>query len=333
MITLLDNQDEATIGYRRWVDAMLSSSTRTGYGWVVDGRGVTFGNYGHGAPGTIEDQVMLGVDPDFRTGIAKIRQPIVSEGAKRKITLIGRNDGGRLILLREGRLTANKLSRLVVDDEFASFSGLREVPITAQGKRSDRHWYVVADLDGTSADIVDQTVRFANACATARARAGGGATRKAAPTYGYGMDEKGGVMIVTRTGGTAEVVRLQGFVSEQLKKKVGPTFMKPSKDTFCVDGLIEPANLLIEIKTGTSPHDLYEAVGQLHMYPTLIGLPDVLERMLLVPNEPPIKPSMAAALAKAGVSTYTYTISGGRKSPRITFPKALLKRCRRQATS
>lgn len=41
-----------------------------------------------------------------------------------------------------------------------------------------------------------------------------------------------------------------------------------------MDGVIPPANLLIEVKTGISSHDMYEAVGQLRLYPTLIGLPD-----------------------------------------------------------
>ena len=330
MVELLSKQDEATSGYRKWVNSIIGASTPTDYGWVVEGSGVVFSNYRNAPPGVIGDQVMLGVDPEFKSGTVKIVCPIVSGGAKRKATLIGRDEQGRLTLLREGRLTGNGVSRLVVDREFMMFSGLTEVPVLIGGERSDRHWYVVADLDGTSAEIVSQTVRFANACTKARGRAGGGKLRKPSTNYGYGLDEKGGIMTVTRKGGTAEVVRLQGFVFEQLKKMVGPSLKKPSKDTFSVDGMIEPAKLLIEIKTGVSPHNLYEAVGQLLLYPTLIGLPEDLECALLVPDEPALKPNMSLALDQANISLYTYSIGAGRSKPKITFSASLLARCREE---
>lgn len=329
MVELLDDQKEATAGWRRWVDALLRTGKATEYGWIVEGAGIVFSNYGHAEAGEVGDQVMLGVDPEFGSGIVKIVRPVVSGGAKRKLTLIGRDDRGRLKLLREGRLHKNALSRLVRDD-FATLSGLTETPVSVGGHRSDRHWYVVADLDEDDAGIVAQTVRFANACTRARARAGGGKVREPSNSPSYGMDEKGGIMTVTRKGGTAEVVRLQGHVFEQLKRKVGPTLRKPSKDAFCVDGMIEPANLLIEIKTGVSPHDIYEAVGQLQLYPSLVGLPSDVSRLLLVPDEPPIKPNMSAALQDADVEVFTYTVAHGRKAPRITFPAALLARCRQR---
>ena len=332
MIKLLTDQAEATRGFRRWVDAMVGASTATDYGWVVQGSGVVFSNYGHGAPGEIADQVMLGVDPEFGSGIVKIVRPATAQRAKGKLTLIGRDGASRLKLLREGRLHKNAISKLVRDD-FARLSGLAEVPVSAGGELSERHWYVVADLDAPRTEIVAQTVRFANACTRARSRAGGGAAPKAAaaPGHGYGMDERGGITTVTREGGTAEVVRLQGFVFEALKKAVGPILRKPSRDRFCVDGMIAPADLLIEIKTGVSPHTMYEAVGQLQLYPSLIGLPDGLERALLVPDDPAIKPAMGAALERAGVVVYTYSLSPGRRRPKVTFPEAFLSRCRRRA--
>lgn len=330
MIHLLTTQRDATRGFRRWVDAMIAASTRTHYGWIVEGEGVAFSNYGHADQGKIGDQVMLGVDPEFDSGIVKIVRPAVSQGAKGKLTLIGRDEDGRLLLVREGRLTKNSVSRLVKDD-FAKLSGLREVPVSADGVRSNRHWFVVADLDAGPADIVSQTVRFTHACTRARSRAGGGKPRKPDASFGYGMDEKGGIMTVTRQGGTTKVLRLHNHVYEQLKKAIGGTLRKPTKDAFCVDGVIAPANLLIEIKTGVSPHNMYEAVGQLQLYPTLIGLPDNLERALVVPDDPMMKPNMSAALDEAGVQVYTYSIAAGRKKPIITFSDEFLARCRRRS--
>lgn len=71
-------------------------------------------------------------------------------------------------------------------------------------------------------------------------------------------------------------------------------------------------------------------MGQLHLYPSLIGLPDGLERALLVPDDPAIKPSMGAALESAGVEVYTYSLRPGRRRPKVTFSAAFLDRCRQR---
>ena len=177
--------------------------------------------------------------------------------------MVGRDDAGRLVLLREGRLTKNHISRLIKDNDFTTLTGLIEVPVFFSGTRSERHWFVVADLDDAPHKIVATTVGFALACIRARSRAGGGEPRKPDTPYSYGMDETGGIIEVTKVGGTTQVLRLQGHVFEQLKKAVGPELTKPKRDGFCVDGMVEAANLLIEIKTGLSAHSMYEAVGQL----------------------------------------------------------------------
>ena len=132
-----------------------------------------------------------------------------------------------------------------------------------------------------------------------------------------------------RPGGTVEVCELQGYVYNALKKIVGPNLKKPKRSGYCVDGMIEPANLLIEIKTGTSAHCIYEAVGQLQLYPRLIGISDGLERALLIPDQRPLNPAMVAALATANISIFTYSIDDSGKKPRITFPDALIECCRR----
>ncbi|MER9273485.1 hypothetical protein [Mesorhizobium sp. M0643] len=68
-----------------------------------------------------------------------------------------------------------------------------------------------------------------------------------------------------------------------------------------VVSMIEQAKALIEIKTGVSAHDIYEAVGQLTLYPSLIKLPDDLEPVLLVPDRPSLRPQIAAALRSSGI--------------------------------
>ena len=46
-----------------------------GIGWATGDRGVVFSNSSHGSSGTIDDQVMLGDDPQFGAGIVKIVRP------------------------------------------------------------------------------------------------------------------------------------------------------------------------------------------------------------------------------------------------------------------
>ena len=55
------------------------------------------------------------------------------------------------------------------------------------------------------------------------------------------MDETGGITEITKSAGTTQVVKLQGYVFEQLKKAVGPGLKKPKKDGFSVDGMVEAA--------------------------------------------------------------------------------------------
>lgn len=82
MINLVTDQAEATIAFRRWAYAMIDAGDLKSYGWVIEGKGLVFSNYGHGAPGKITKEVMLGVDPELGSGTVKIVQPDVSKGAK-----------------------------------------------------------------------------------------------------------------------------------------------------------------------------------------------------------------------------------------------------------
>jgi hypothetical protein len=47
---------------------------------------------------------------------------------------------------------------------------------------------------------------------------------------------------------------------------------------------------------------------------------------LLIPDEPPLRPAMAAALSAAEIKVYTYTVKETRKSPEISFSDAFLAR-------
>lgn len=327
MIEIVANQRACNRAFRHWADTLTANSLAKDYGWVIQGTGVVFTNYGHGEGGDITTQVMLGADPEYGDGVVKIVQPKASRYDKGPTTVLGCDDLGRHILLREGRLQKNNLSRLIKDD-FAKLSGLAEVPLIVKGERSARHFYVVADLGAAPESIVAQTAAFANACVRARSRAGGGEPRPVddETIVTYGMDEKWRVTKSTRPGGTFEVKALQGHVFAELKKVVGKELRKPKRNGFCVDAMIEPANLLIEIKTSTSAHAIYEGVGQLQLYPSLIGIASAPATALLLPDDP-LKPIMAAALEEAGIQVFTYGIEQTTGKPRITFADKLIDRC------
>jgi len=334
MIHLLTEQDEADRAFRRWGDAMLAGSLPIDRGWRVEGTGVAFSNYGHGAPGTIENEVMLGTDQGVRDGVVKIVCPNVSQTDKGKLTVIGRSDAGRLVLLREGWLKANRISD-VVRPKFKMLSGLDPELVSVGGRVSNRDWYIVADLDADEANTVAQTVSFVHACARARAKTGVKKTpaEQEDPPYRLGLDEKGCIKKVKVTGGTREVEDLQGYVWKELKRQLGDAFQKPGRKGYAADGMVVAANLLIEIKTGVSPRDVYEAVGQLALYPSLIALPAGLNPVLLVPEMPPLRPQLAAALDAIKVEVQFYSVGRVGADPSITFPATFLTRCRHTATS
>ncbi|WP_203074079.1 hypothetical protein [Falsiroseomonas ponticola] len=336
---IVSSQPMCDDAFRLWADTLIANTRHTEFGWLIDGKGVLFTNYGHGSRGEITREVMLGFDPDTGSSTVKIVRPNAAKRDKGPVTVLAVDDAGRRYLLREGRLVANRISGFI-KDQFAELSGLTEVPLTVSGKRSTRHWYVVADLSAKPDEIVAQAADFAHACARARTLAGGGKPAGNAeeedqkrPTYG--MDEKGQITIRTRPGGSVEVLALQGYVFEELKKIVGDDLKKPTGNGYCVDGLIESARLLIEIKTGSSAHCIYEAVGQLQLYPHLIGIRGQPEPALLIPNprppkQRPLTPAMASALTAAKISIFTYDIGVEAGKPRITFPAAFIKRCRRR---
>lgn len=327
-VTIVTSQDVANDAWRTWINALVGHSRLSPSGWTMEGSGVGFNNYGYGEYGEFEDQVMLGADVLADTGTVKIVRPIVAEADKKKLTVLARASDDRLLLLREGWLKPNKLSG-DIRSNFAGLSGLDAVPLLVAGTASARNWYLIADLSLAPVEIVRMTARFASACARARSRAGGG---KADAEKGrrLGRDEKGRLVEVKTRGGTKLVRALQGYVWEELRAQLGDELIKPGRAGYEVDGLLEGAGVLIEIKTGTGAADIHTAVGQLTLYPPLIGIDPAVSKALLVPDDPPLRPMMAAALEVIGMEVFTYSLSEHAGSIEVTFSKPFLRRCRAQ---
>lgn len=331
MIELLVDQVDSDRLFRRWADAMIDGSTAFDTGWVIEGTGVAFGNYGHGQPGVIEDQVMLGVDASLASGVVKIVRPDVQRQDKGKLTAIGVDENGCPLLLRQGWLKKNRISDEVRTD-FARLTDLPPVAVMASGQRSERDWYVVANLSATNEAILNATASFANACARGRFMTGGGMSNSPdSDHFTLGLDEKGHVRKVKVAAGTKEVLALQGYVWEELNRLTGGLLTKPSKYGYAVDAVIDGAKFLIEIKTGVSADDIYTAVGQPTLYRSLIGLPDDLRSILLIPSTPQLRPQMAAALDSAGIEVHLFSVGKEGAKPEVAFAPKFIERCKRSA--
>lgn len=333
------SQNECEAAFRQWADTLIAYSSRAEKGWVIEGKGVHFWNYGWGVDDGVTDQVALGFDPNTGSSAVKIRCPDASQRDKGRLTVLAIDERGHRHLLRQGYLTANNESELI-RDRFAELSKLDEVPLLVDGVRSKKQWFVVADVDAPAAEILASTASFSLACTRARVFStdpttdeiiSGTEETEDRPTYG--QDEKGGVITVAVTGAERQVTALQGYVFEQLKAIVGSDLKKPSRNGYCVDGHVGPSDLLIEIKTSSSAQAIYEAVGQLMLYPALVGVSEAAEKLLLLPNDKPLNRYMASALDGANISVFAYAIERTEDAPKIRFPDTLVQRCKRPPTA
>lgn len=327
MIEIVTNQLEIDSAYFYWVKQLVEASSIRGRFWWINNTSISFNNYGHGEVGQIRNQVVFGLRSDPSNNIVKISLPNGSRGEDGPHTIVGRDAKGSLVILRAGRLNSNNISDAIADD-FEKRTNLIPVELTLNGRHSKKKWFKVADLSGTADEIIVQTVAFVTSCATARYNNPGTVESRLAETFSLGFGEKGKTYIANYLVGSREVLALHGFVWEALKKNLGDRLEKIGANGFELDGIVRNANLLIEIKTGITPYDLYTAVGQLALYPHLIGLPSDMTPILLVPDLVDVSSHMKRALRQHGVELFTYSVDFTTEKPNVTFSTRFLSRCR-----
>lgn len=332
MIEIVTDQTEADEAYFAWVHALQECSTRNGRSWCIENTTITFSNYGHGEDGEIKDQVVFALSSDAANNIVKTSLPKTSKADKGRHTILGRDSEGSLLLLRDGRLQSNNVSPTIIDN-FERLTKLSPVELKVDGPPSLwRKWFKVANLSLTPDEIAAQTVEFVTACAIAR-YSNVDLAEKLAGSFSLGLSEKGKTYTANYVVGSREVLALHGFVWEALKKNLGDRLEKVGSNGFEVDGIVQDANLLIEIKTGITPYDLYTAVGQLALYPQLIGLPSDMRPILLVPDLAEVSRPMKQALQQRGVELFTYSVDFKDAKPTITFSTNFLQRCRAEKSA
>ena len=320
MLRIVDDQHQADDAFEAWLDAIRDGSTVIGGGFQTGDRGVVFQIEG--------DKVHFGDDAIFQNFVVTIVRPDVQRTDRAKLTVAADDQQGNRYLLREGWLKRNHLSETVRAD-FSKDSGLKPIPVVLRdGSLSARDWYIVAAVGSEPSMIRKQTVDFALACAQARMVVSvdnGDDSRDSAPSFG--KDEMGRVYRVTRTAGDADVTALQGYVWKALQTIFDKRLAKNKNTGYCADGVIKDISVLLEIKTGTSARDVYEGVGQLMLYPSVLKLDPDIKPLLLTPDLPPISAALAEALKLRDIEHFTYSLGILGQEPSVKFSDTFLKRC------
>ena len=244
---------------------------------------------------------------------------------------------GRRYVVRQGDLHGNPPSTRVKGPDFIRRTGLQPVDMAVPVKgaaraRKPKQWFVVARLDGVSdAAIRNDTAEFVRRCWNARTfGAKAEADQRRLQTL-FGNAERGGWYDVDPALLPRRVLKVQGYVSECLERILagfGIALRKPRHAAnYEVDGTIDTRKgpILIEIKTGVSPADVYCGVGQLTVYPIVLEDLAAHSRILLLPGIP--GPALVAALKGCGVELHSYELKRGRRRATALFTAAFLHRC------
>lgn len=156
------------------------------------------------------------------------------------------------------------------------------------------------------------------------------ATKNRLPLFGPG--EKGGTYTLAPMEAQPErlVRMLHGEVWLALAEHVGANkteLRKPRHlDGYEVDGFIETeaGEVLIEIKTDCQPADVYEGLGQLLLYGSMLQI-RAARRILLMPGRP--SAALVAAALDHGVEVHAYDLRQENGATRVEFETGFLAAC------
>lgn len=251
--------------------------------------------------------------PKTRFGIGRFGRDWVVEinppndpGKEDGLSAIAIDGDDRRWLLRQGILHKNHLSGRI-DKEFCQLTSLRPVDV----KDARRTWYPVELLDRSSVDLPVGTLEFVKRCAMARSP---GEAMQVTDAMRYGAAEIAGSYLQKAVyRAEREVPRRQGYVWQALKKiadRNNANLTKPCHVAgYEVDGFLKNAHsrFLIEIKTTTTASDIYEGVGQLHLYDQLIKEVTAATKVLLLPKAP--RPEITQAVLATEIALLFYEFS------------------------
>lgn len=335
VLTIIRDRRKVAALYRRWRAAMMDGAVRGKGLWVQSADRFVFRNQDERRSTSLGARTALGIDPSGRDWAVQINEAKVP-GDLDVTSAVALDTAGRPFLLRQGRLSANAVSRKpILYDEFARLTGLSAAQVRNGDTAIPRDWYVVTPLDVDAEKIRRFTARFVDECAAARraaARNAGAAEDRLAVELGSG-DELGGFYTAAARPALPErqLRRLQGEVwiaMAALLRGAGLEVAKPRhRMGYEVDAEIvgEGCRLLVEIKSGAGAADVHTGVGQLLLYPALLPRLSDHRRVLMLPDLP--GPALADAIAACGITLCTYQMVADESSTNVRFSAKFLNLC------
>ncbi|MNR94500.1 hypothetical protein D3C72_255850 [compost metagenome] len=315
--------DEAWDG---WIDALEAESRSLGSGLLwMDAHSVMFSPRPSDKRADRTDIHLGGLRHDLSV---TINAPLKGADAN-GLSAIARDVSGRRVLIRQGWLRGRPEVR---GEQFRRLTGLTPVEVTGGTTPTVREWYMVADLDKAPGEIAASTADFVLRCMDARAaaKAGTDVPAPSSPPLAAGEETGGTFTRKAITQPEAEVHRIHGEVWLRLQdflKPPGPGLSKLRHQAgYEVDGVIAGAEgrILLEIKTGRSAADVYEGVGQLMLYSSMLGLQDH-RKVLLLAFEP--SATLVEATRSCGVELYSYAWTKTDEGIEVDLPDGFLAIC------
>lgn len=341
---LITDHTEARRLAAHWREAMLEGAIERGRMlWIPDAE-IVADRPKRDDQGRIT--LSMGVDPLSDERAVSIVDPL-RPGSRNPFSNFARDFRGRRFLIHQARLSSAGTN--IMEGEFLAASGLRSVPVHAEGDDAKRVWLLVADLDAPLIEIRRSTGRFVHDCAVVRsvvaaARLDGDAHEVASSTREpwfarVAPDEVGGTYIIGPREAVEErvVIRKHGLVSMTLRSLLGEDGIVMRKLQhplrFEIDAEVLRPNatpLLIEIKTSISSGDIHCGIGQLHFYSRLIPGLDRHKLVLLLPTMP--APEVVEAIEASGIAVHSYhSHDGGASGDDIVFSDVFMSVCRGDA--
>jgi hypothetical protein len=242
------------------------------------------------------------------------------EGANRNVQgVFAKDDGGRIWILHQGRMSVP--GSRVTQADFIAATGLKPVPVTFRnGSTVDYH--KVASLEAPPQVLQTSIAAWVTQCTRARAMKGGaGATDLAAIgavqdwELGLSPESTGLFKIAARVPAVAR--RRHGEVWKALsallrKRKVPHSNDRVSQygpDLFTYGG----RNVLFEIKSDATAQDVFQGVGQLHVYEQLLSAKlatGSYRKVLVLPAG--MRKALEEPLKRLGVIVLPYQRQGGK---------------------
>lgn len=334
-LTIISDRRKVSSLYRIWRAAIMEGAVRGDGLWTQPAERMVLRNQEERHAARLGARTALGIDPTGRDWAVQINEAKVP-GDLAVTSAIAVDQGGRPFLLRQGRLSANGVSRKpILYEEFARLTGVSAARVTNGNTSITRDWYTVTPLDVDAEDIRRFTARFVDICAAARLAVGGTGHPAEADisTALEAGDEIGGFYTTTARPAIPErqLRRLQGEVWIAMAARLrgeGLEVAKPRHSAgYEVDAEItgNKCKLLVEIKSGASASDVHTGVGQLLLYPALLPRLAHHRRVLLLPYMP--GPALVGAVAECGITLCTYRLVAGKKSVTISFSPEFIDLC------